>query len=130
MLRELSNSLRASTRDPMRRLKGALKGVIDFSHAHPGRYGLLFRNTSIATATGRVKEAAQGLFFEFAALVSECQQAGKLPAAPSATMASLLFATLHGLLSMEATSGQLHPEKGLSDVDSSIELLLSLLTPR
>ncbi len=127
MIRAMSSSIRASTKDPIRRLKTALGGLIDFAHEHPGRYGLLFRNTAIATATGRVKEAAMGLFAEFAALVQACQQAGKLPNAPSATLASLIFATVHGLISMEATSGKLHPEKGLSDVESSVDLLLSLL---
>jgi AcrR family transcriptional regulator len=128
-LRRSSAEIRASSRDPIRRLKGALGGLIEFSHQHPGRYGLLFRNPDIATAAGSVKAAAQALFFEFVELVEACQQAGKLPAAPSATLASLLFATMHGLISIEATAG-LHPEKGLSDIKSSVELLLELLAPR
>jgi AcrR family transcriptional regulator len=129
MLLRNSTAIRHSSRDPVRRLKNALRAFIEFSHQHPGRYGLLFRNRDIAAATGSVKEAAQALFFEFVELVQACQQAGKLPAAPSATLASLLFATMHGLISIEMTAG-LHPEKGLSDIESSVELLLKLLAPR
>jgi len=129
MLRRSSIEIRTSSRDPLRRLKGTLGALIAFSHQHPGRYGLLFRNPDIAAATGSVKAAAQALFFEGAELVQACQQAGKLPAAPSATLASLLFATMHGLISIEATAG-LHPEKGLSEIGRSMDVLLELLAPR
>ncbi|MFT3710069.1 MAG: TetR/AcrR family transcriptional regulator [Archangium sp.] len=129
MLRATLAVSRASSKDPLAQLKHAFRGLVEFSHQHPARYGLLFNNQAIARAGGRVKEVAQAMFFEVVAVVLDCQKAGKLPSAPGATLASLIFATLHGLISIEATSG-FHPEKGLRDIESSVDLLFELIKPR
>lgn len=127
-LRVACNALRASKQDPVRKLMKAMRVMVDFSQEHPARYRLLFANRMIASADGELKAAAGGAFAEFRGLVEECQCAGKLPAVPAATLTSLLFATLHGLISME-TIGGLHPEKGLRSIEGSLKVLVELIVP-
>jgi len=52
-----------------------------------------------------------------------------LPDVPKTTLAGLLFATMHGLIALEA-SGRMHAEKGLSGVQSGLETLVHLLSPQ
>ncbi len=63
-------------------------------------------------------------------IVQECQVAQSLPDIPSTTLAGLLFATMHGLIALQE-SGRMHPEKGLSGVQSGLKTLVDLLaSPR
>lgn len=121
-------AIRQSPRPPIDKLMAALRLFVDYSHERPARYRLLFNNPETAAAGGELKTVALETFGHFRSIVQECQQAGDLPDAPSETLASLVFATTHGLLAMEG-NGQLHPEKGLSSVKASMEILLALLAP-
>ena len=62
-------------------------------------------------------------------IVQECQAAQSLPDIPNTTLAGLLFATMHGLIALKE-SGRMHPEKGLSGVQSSLKTLIQLLSPQ
>jgi AcrR family transcriptional regulator len=119
---------RESTGKPTKKLMKALRVMLDFSNKHRARYGLLFNNPTIATATGELKQTAGGAFYEFVEIVKECQAAGKLPDAPGTTVASLLFATMHGLIAIESNGG-MHSEKGLNGVESSLNVLIELINP-
>lgn len=119
----------ASTGQPTSKLMKALRFVLDFNAQHRGRYGLMFSTPSIAAATGELKQTAGRAFQAFVEIVKECQSAGALPQVNEAALSSLLFATMHGLIAVEATRG-MHPEKGLSSVASSMSLLLELVNPR
>ena len=44
-------------------------------------------------------------------------------------LVKLMFATMHGLIALKA-SGRMHAEKGLTGVESSLQLLVDLLSPR
>ena len=121
-------AVHASDRSPREKLLAAIGLLADFSRQHPARYRLLFNNAETAAAGGELKMRAVGTFEQFRLIVQQCQAAGDLPEAPSATLTSLIFANVVGLLAMEA-NGQFHPEKGLSSVEASIRLLLSLLSP-
>ena len=123
-----ARAVRASGRSPQEKLLAAIGLFVDYRREHPARYRLLFNNAETAAAGGALKAKALETFEQFCLIVQECQEAGKLPDAPSKALASLIFASAHGLLTMEA-NGQLHPEKGLASVEDSMELLLALLSP-
>ena len=107
----------------------ALKVVVDSSIEHPARYRLLFNDPAIAAQKGELEQAAIVAFAEFIAIVKECQAARTLPDVSETTIAGLLFATLHGLIALEA-NGRMHPEKGLHGVENGLETLIQLLAPR
>jgi hypothetical protein len=106
----------------------ALKVVIAFSVEHPARYRLLLSNPAIAVHNGELDRTAFTAFGEFIAIVQECQDTHTLPNVPKTTIAGLLFATMHGLIAMEA-SGRLRPEKGLTGVESGLKTLVHLFGP-
>lgn len=128
---DLARDMRAvgsSSEKPMEKLFAALRLFTDYSRQKPARYRLLFNDPATAAAGGELKIKAMETFDQFLSIVSECQDAGKLPDAPKPALASLIFATAHGLLAMES-NGQLHPEKGLASVTDSLRLLLDLFDP-
>ena len=127
MLMTAFRDIRRQEAQPTAKLTGALKIVVDYSYAHPARYRLLFNDPGIAAQGGDLETTALGAFGEFVAIVEECQRAGDLPDIPNTKLAALLFATLHGLIALEV-SGRMHPEKGLTGVVPSLELLIQLLS--
>ncbi|AJE47014.1 WHG domain-containing protein [Celeribacter indicus] len=106
----------------------AIRLIIDYSRQRPARYRLLFNNPDTAAGGGELNAKALATFEQFRSIVQECQEAGVLPDTPSQALASLIFASAQGLLAMEG-NGQMHPDKGLSNVETSMELLLNLLHP-
>ena len=129
LLAEAFRSARKKSAKPAAKLLRALQVVIDFSVEHPARYRLLFSDPAIAAQKGELERTAFAAFGEFIVIVEECQVAQALPDVPNTTLAGLLFSTMHGLIALKA-SGRMHPEKGLTGVRSSLELLISLLSPR
>lgn len=128
-LAEAFKTVRKSSAKPAAKLMKALKVVVDFSVQHPARYRLLFNDPAIAAQKGELEKTAFAAFGEFTVIVQECQAAQSLPDGPQATLAGLLFATMHGLIALEA-SGRMHAEKGLSGVQSGLETLVHLLSPQ
>lgn len=116
--------VRQSSAKPAKKLTQALKGVIDYNAKHPARYQLLLNDPRFATLEGDLKQAAY--IDEFNSIVRECQAAGELPDVPHITLSGLLFATVHGLISLEA-SGRMKREIGLAGVVPSLELMVKLL---
>ena len=105
----------------------ALNAVVDFSVEHPARYRLLFNDPVIAAQKGDLEKSALASFAEFIVIVQECQAAQSLPDTPGTTLAGMLFATMHGLIGLQE-SGRMHPEKGLSGVQSGLKTLVQLLS--
>jgi AcrR family transcriptional regulator len=120
--------IRASDMSPRERLMETLMTVARFGREHPSRYRLLFEDPAIAALEGPMKQAAMATFAEFAEVVRDCQTANALPAMPHAALTGLIFASLHGLISLSG-SGRMQPGKGLIGVNPSIELLLDVLAP-
>ena len=129
MLTKGFRAVRQSSIKPTAKLMKALNVVVDFSVNHPARYRLLFNDPAIAAQKGELERTALAAFGEFIVIVQECQAAQALPDIPDTTLAGLLFATLHGLIALRE-SGRMHPEKGLSGVQSSLKTLVHLLSPQ
>ncbi len=122
------DSIRHSSSTPTAKLTRALHLVVRYSREHPAHYRLLFNDPDIAAQGGDLERAALKTFGEFVSIVQECQLAEELPAMPNTKLAGLLFATLHGLIALDA-NGILRPEKGLASVGEGIDLLVRLLSP-
>lgn len=120
-------AIRVLDRVPLERVREALDAVITLGQEYPARYRLLFSDPDIGAAGGTLEEAAMLAFTAFASLVDDLQKTGTLPARPAASIAGLLYATVHGLISLEA-SGRMREQKGLSGVNQAMSLLLSLIS--
>jgi AcrR family transcriptional regulator len=129
MLTKSFKALRQRSIRPTAKLMKALNVVVDFSVEHPARYRLLFNDPAIAAQKGELEKTALAAFAEFIVIVQECQAAQSLPNVPNTTIAGLLFATMHGLIALQE-SGRMHPEKGLSSVESGLKMLIHLLSPQ
>lgn len=121
--------IRQSSDKPEQRLRQALDSMIAYAQQFPARYHLLFSNLNIAERGGELEETAIGTFNGFAALIQDCQTEGSLPDVPNIELTGLIFATLHGLIDIQAT-GRMQPRKGLTGVAPVISLLLDLLAVR
>jgi AcrR family transcriptional regulator len=112
---------------PLAKLKKALQDFSAYGRDYPHRYQLLFSDRDIAMQEGELQRAAMALFSAFAELVGECQAANVLPPVPTVGLAGLLYASVHGLIDLQA-SGRLKPKKGFKDVGHGITLLLRVLS--
>lgn len=129
ILADSFRSIRQSSSGPTEKLTNALNIVIGYSSERPAHYRLLFSDPNIAAQGGHLERAALTAFGEFIAIVQECQSAQELPDIPDTNLAGLLFASMHGLIALEA-SGRMRPEKGLTSVRHSMDLLIQLLSPQ
>lgn len=84
-------------------------------------------DTGTAAESGLLRDAALAAFIEFAAIVADCQSAGSLPQSATSELAGLLFASVHGLIDLDA-GGRLRRKKGLRGVTSGVDLLLRVLS--
>jgi hypothetical protein len=112
---------------PLTKLKRALQAFSEYGRDYPNRYQLLFSDPAIAEQEGELQEAALGSFSAFTQLVAECQRAGVLPQVPTPALSGLLYASVHGLIDLQA-SGRMKSEKGFMNVSEGIALLLKVLT--
>ena len=112
----------------MDKVKSGTEAFVSYGEAHPARYRLLFGDPDIANRGGQLEVVALQAFADFAALVAGAQRAGDLPAVPVATMTSLIYAVLHGLLDLRA-GGRMRAEKGFTSVRDGVLLLLTLIRP-
>jgi AcrR family transcriptional regulator len=111
---------------PLTKLKRALQAFSEYGRDYAYRYQLLFSDPAIAEQEGELEEAALASFSTFSLLVAECQQAKVLPAVPTPALAGLLYASVHGLIDLQA-SGRTKTEKGFMNVSEGIALLLKVL---
>lgn len=112
---------------PLAKLKRALMVFVSYAQEHPARYRLLYSDPDIAAQSGDL-EAAIKPFAEVAAIVQECQDAGDLPDVPNVELTGLIYASVHGLIDLQA-GGRMRQEKGLTDAHKGAELLVKLLRP-
>ena len=111
---------------PLNKLKRALQAFSEYGRDFPNRYQLLFSDPEIARQGGELQKAALASFSAFALLVSDCQRVGVLPSVPTPALAGLLYASVHGLIDLQA-SGRMKTEKGFTNVSEGIALLLHVV---
>ena len=118
-----------SRRRPLAKVKDALDAFVAYGETYPARYRLLFSDPDIASHGGELEAAAMRSFAAFAKLIKGAQKSGDLPPAmPAATLTGLVFATVHGLLDLQA-GGRMREEKGLSNAAAGVATLLKLISP-
>lgn len=113
--------------EPLAKLNRALTVFVSYAREHPARYRLLYSDPNVVAQGGDL-EAAMKPFAEVAAIVQECQDAGDLPGVPNAELTGLIYASVHGLIELQA-GGRMRQEKGLTDAYKGAELLVELLQP-
>jgi len=126
MLTNTFIEVRRTRLKPTSKLKKALKVFAAYGHDYPARYRLLFSDPYIAAQGGNLEAAALRSFVEFAAIVQECQQSAALPQVPNVALTGLIYASVHGLIDLNA-GGRMRKEKGLASVAEGIDLLVGLL---
>ena len=117
-----------SRRKPLTKVKDALETFVTYGEAYPVRYRLLFSDPDIASHGGDLEAAAMRSFGAFAKIVAGAQAAGELPKLATATLTGLIYATVHGLLDLQA-GGRMRKEKGLSKAAEGVSVLLELIAP-
>jgi AcrR family transcriptional regulator len=111
---------------PRTKLRRALQVFVEYARDSPARYRLLFSDPEIARHGGDLEAAAMKSFATFASIVGECQRAGYLPQVPTVSLASLVYASAHGLIDLQA-GGRMRSEKGFAGVMEGVDLLLKVL---
>ncbi len=122
--------LRQLPLDPLVKLKRALRVFVSYGQQYPARYRLLFSDPDIAAQGDEhdLEAAALKSFAEFAAIVQGCQDVGSLPGVPNVELTGLIYASVHGLIDLQA-GGRMRREKGLTDAYKGAERLIDLLQP-
>lgn len=126
-LTKIFEEVRQTRAKPINKFKEALKRFVSYSQSYPARYRLLFSNPDIGASGGEVQTAAFATFAEFSAIIKECQDVNALPALPNAELTGLVYATVHGLIDINA-GGRFRTKKGFSTILDSVGLFLRLIT--
>ncbi|HTG39379.1 TetR/AcrR family transcriptional regulator [Sphingomonas sp.] len=114
-----------SNRTARDKLLTAIGALIAFSRERPARYRLVFGAPTLAREHPELQDRSMACLAQIMALVEECKNAKALPDAPTRSLASLLLATMHGLVLLEA-QGQLRADKGLPTVEENMALMVRL----
>lgn len=114
---------------PLSQLKDALGALIIYSESYPARYRLLFSNPDVASRGGELEAAAMRAFTAFARIIASAQAKGDLPNLSTPTLTGLIYATVHGLIDLQA-GGRLKQAKGLTNVEQGVDALLDVITRR
>jgi len=114
-----------SDRSPIAKVEAALNALIAYGERHPARYRLLFSDPDIATQGGELEEAAMATFATFARIIAGAQASKDLPALATPRLAGLIYATVHGLMDLQA-GGRLRAENGISRAADGVKALLEI----
>lgn len=118
-----------SKRMPIAKVKEASNALIAYGENYPARYRLLFSDADIATRGGDLEKAAMATFAAFAEIIASAQASADLPAMSASRLTGLIYATVHGLIDLQA-GGRLRAEKGLSKASDGVTCLLKIIAPR
>ncbi|WP_290805856.1 TetR/AcrR family transcriptional regulator [Herbiconiux sp.] len=114
-----------SAGDARTSLLGALDQLIEYAHAHPARYRLLFSDQSL-TPDDALVGAAFASFQAFRLLVSRYQREVGQAGLDDTELAGLIYATCHGAIDLHL-GGRAADAKGLVSVENTIRVLFEAL---
>jgi AcrR family transcriptional regulator len=119
--------IRCSALAPKDKLMEAIGTLVTFSREQPARYRLVFSTPALALNHAELQVQSTACLAEMIAMVEDCKKANLLLDVPSKSLASLLLATMHGLVTLEA-NGLRSQEKGLPTIEENLALMVSLLS--
>jgi hypothetical protein len=96
----VSQHVDAAGVDPLRRLKGAGQGYVEFAVANPGPYELMFRPERLDRTDADYLRASLAAFDQLATLTSDAQAAGWRTDLDTALLTGVLWAGVHGIASL------------------------------
>jgi AcrR family transcriptional regulator len=96
----VSRHVDAAEDDPLRRLRAAGQGYVEFAIANPGPYELMFRPERLDRTDADYLRAALAAFDQLAVLTAAAQAAGWRAGLDSAVLTGVLWAGVHGIASL------------------------------
>ena len=107
-------------------LRNSLLHLIDFARKRPGRYRLMLSETSVRNPDGSTEQKTAAAFQALAEHIGKCQVEGDLRAGDPRKLASLVLATVHGLIDLER-GGRLRDNAERNAPEEIVELLLAVV---
>jgi AcrR family transcriptional regulator len=100
LITTVSQHVDAAGADPLRRLKAAGQGYVEFAIANPGPYELMFRPERLDRTDTDYLRASLAAFDQLARLTSDAQAAGWREGVDTAVLTGVLWAGVHGIASL------------------------------
>ncbi len=129
--RELMGSVEAATREagphapPLERLATAGRGYVRFALGSPGVFALMFHPDRVDTTDAGYREAGQAAFGQLLGLVAAAQAAGFRPDVPTTDLASVVWASVHGLAQLRIQGAM--QGAGGSELEPALDVMSDLL---
>jgi AcrR family transcriptional regulator len=129
--RELMASIERATgaagRDatPRERLAAAGLGYVRFALASPGVFALMFHPDRLDRTDPDCRQAGEAAFGQLLALVRAAQESGFRPDLPTIDLASVVWATVHGLAQLRIHGAM--QGAGATDLDPVLDAMRSVL---
>jgi AcrR family transcriptional regulator len=129
--RELHAAVDAASREATGgatdRLTGAARGYVRFATANPGVFELMFRHERQAAQDPELLEAGAAAFLQLIGLVADAQAAGWRADEPTGEVAAVVWATVHGLVSLWIP-GSLQGAVALAGITADLDRIVDLAT--
>jgi len=131
---DLSRRLQAaydSTDDPLARIRALGDAYVDFGLANPAIYEMIFMHRTEFLASWRKGEerprASSLLILQRA--VAEAQQAGVVRAGEVQSLGDVLWAVVHGLVSLSISLPMFDAARGRASAEAALNLMIDALRP-
>lgn len=111
--------------DPLARLRAAGQAYVRFAVANPGPFSLMFRPDRCDPADPQLQASGQAAFAQILFACSEAQGAGWRPDDPTAELAGVVWATVHGVATL-SLHGSLPHAVGGNGGDPDLTHLVAL----
>jgi|JI10StandDraft_1071094.scaffolds.fasta_scaffold20569_5 AcrR family transcriptional regulator len=103
-LRELINDAANGSATPADELRARARAYCQFAADHPGNYRVMFTAVPIAPRACAIEDLPGArIVLELAACIGRCAQSGATPPFDALTSATLLWTTLHGIVSLRVS---------------------------
>lgn len=126
--RELMASIDAATASAgsaLERLAAAGRGYVHFALGSPGVFALMFHPDRVDVTDAEYRAAGQAAFGQLLALVAAARDAGFRPDVPTTDLASVVWATVHGLAQLHIQGAM--QGAGAADLEPALDVMSDLL---